>query len=112
MKILNGFLICTLFLCLCWFPAPTKSGMLTNSPDEIPISNESPKQQAEDIPRCNRELLINYGLKGVAEPVITNHQFCPAITQNCCTNADEVRSMEMWSSELKPIVERYIHSIR
>jgi len=84
----------------------TSTGMLDNSADEIPITNTEQKQEAEEIPHCNQELLINYGLKGVGQPVITNHEFCPAIVQNCCTNDDEARSMEIWNADIKPIVER------
>jgi len=64
------------------------------------------KQEAEDITECNRELLINYGMNGLGSPVITNHESCPAIVQNCCTADDEARSMEMWVEEGKPMMER------
>jgi len=82
------------------------ASMLTNSSEEIPITDDVPKQEAEEITHCNQELLINYGLKGVGSPVITNHEFCPSIVQNCCTNDDEARSMEIWNADIKPIVER------
>lgn len=92
------------------------ASILTNTPDEIPIDSVQVKQDAEEILHCNRELLINYGLKGYGEPTITNHPFCPAISQNCCNNEDEGRTMEVWNAEIKPIVERhyetYIHSIK
>ena len=93
-----------------------QASILNSTPDEIPIESSQVKQEAEEILHCNTELLINYGLKGTSEPTITNHQFCPAIAQNCCTNEDEVRSMEIWNAEIKPVVERHYetfnHSIK
>lgn len=108
MKIFNLLRTAVLALALAQLPGHAwAASMLTNSATEIPITNEVPKQEAEEIPHCNTELLINYGLKGYGEPVITNHEFCPSIVQNCCTNDDEARSMEIWNADIKPIVERW-----
>ena len=74
----------------------------------IPITPQVVKQEAEDIAECNRELLINYGMNGLGSPIITNHDSCPAVVQNCCTVDDEARSMEMWIEEGKPMMERYM----
>lgn len=107
MKILKKLRIALFVVAVTLLPGGGwAASMLTNSATEIPITNEIPKQEAEEIPHCNQELLINYGLKGVGEPVITNHEFCPSIVQNCCTNDDEARSMEIWNADIKPIVER------
>jgi len=99
-------IILTLALMAVFLREIQSASMLTNNKDEIPIEENQNKQQAEEIPHCNQELLINYGLKGVGQPVITNHEFCPSIVQNCCTNDDEARSMENWNAEIKPIVQR------
>jgi hypothetical protein len=82
------------------------AGMLTNTPEEIPITDQVQKQEAEEILHCNQELLINYGLKGYGEPTITNHKYCPSIVQNCCTDDDEERSNAIWTADIQPVVER------
>ena len=100
------FVFSTLLIILGLSSTVLTAGMLTNSAEEIPIAEDNPKQEAEDITHCNNELLINYGLGGQHEPVITNHMFCPAISQNCCNNNDEAKSMQIWEADIKPVVER------
>lgn len=81
--------------------------MVTNTPDEIPIKSEDPPQNEEEIIKCNEEILIQYGLMGgQGVPTNKNQKYCPTINQNCCTNGDAERSMEVWENEIKPIVER------
>lgn len=106
MKILKPTSIVLLVSASVLFSTPATCGMLTNTPDEIPIANPDPKQEAEEILHCNTELLINYGLKGYGEPTITNHRYCPAIVQNCCTDHDEEVSNAIWTADIQPVVER------
>lgn len=107
MKIFTGSSIILLAALLLTFPEWTSSAsMLTNSPEEIPITSQVPKQEAEEILHCNQELLIYYGLKGFGEPTVTNHMYCPSIVQNCCTDDDEERSKAIWMADIQPVVER------
>ncbi len=42
--------------------------------------------------RCNQELMMSYGLTGYSFPKIRTHQFCPMVSDNCCTPQDEIMS--------------------
>lgn len=82
------------------------TSMITNTATEIPVTDDTPHQEEEDILQCNEEILRNYGMLGNPEPTNANHKFCPTINQNCCSQADQDRSMEMWNDEIKPVIER------
>lgn len=56
---------------------------------------------------CNRNLMFSYGMEGYDSPTLDQHQYCPLITQNCCKQEDELNSVKIWNTQLKPTIERY-----
>lgn len=56
---------------------------------------------------CHKEMMVSYGLEGEITPKISNHKYCPMVTQNCCTPEDEETSMHIWNNQVKFVVERY-----
>ena len=56
---------------------------------------------------CNQELMISYGLQGNSKPITRQHQYCPGLTQNCCTPDDEKSTMYYWTTDSKGKIERY-----
>lgn len=56
---------------------------------------------------CNQEMMLSYGLEGYSNAHVTPHRYCPMITHNCCTSADEATSMNLWNNQAKFIIEKY-----
>lgn len=70
------------------------------TPTNAPVANGE-KQE------CNQEMMLSYGLTGRSSAELNTHRYCPLITENCCTEDDEVTSMFLWTNEYKDKVERY-----
>ena len=52
-------------------------------------------------------MMSSYGLEGYATAQLQSHKYCPSITTNCCTPADETMSMQLWNNQAKYLIENY-----
>ena len=57
--------------------------------------------------KCNRQLLINYGLQGLPNAMIYPHDYCPSIQKNCCSVKDMQNSQQEWDNMIKFNIERW-----
>lgn len=57
--------------------------------------------------KCNRQILINYGMEGLPNAIIYPHDYCPSIQKNCCTMEDMERSKQEWNNLIKFSIERW-----
>ena len=62
------------------------------------------------IYKCNKNILIAYGLTGEDEPKMLTNKFCPNIHQNCCTPEDNIKSYDSWKNLYKPALETYYNT--
>lgn len=57
--------------------------------------------------QCKREIMKNFGLRGVSFSVPTPHKYCPGITKNCCSPEDAEYQYETWNKDTRFKLERY-----
>lgn len=79
-------------------PGQTASNVIATTKQIAPLNNEL---------TCNQEMMISYGLQGYGKPINQPHQFCPSVTENCCTFDDEKTTMYYWTTDSKHKIERY-----
>lgn len=116
MKFLFNRKVSLILICIVLIESYNSASMITNTSEEIPINDENIEQENEDVTKCNEEILIQYSLfgsqneiggqGGEGKPTNIKHDYCPNISQNCCSQADQDRSYENWTDEIKPVVER------
>lgn len=70
--------------------------------DEFVLANT-----VEDQLKCNSEILITYGLKGMEKAKVAPHSLCPKITHNCCSEEDQLTSLNLWKNDFQFRVENY-----
>ena len=87
-----------------------------SSPDSLRAAASVIKEKLSDSSQiladnpqlaCNQEIMISYGLTGYGQAMVQPHQFCPSVTDNCCTPDDELASMHYWSTDARFKIERY-----
>lgn len=61
--------------------------------------------------RCSQVLMNMFKMQGLAKPETRVHPSCPNVTVSCCSEADDKRSLELWNSSLKPLVEVRYESV-
>lgn len=72
------------------------------------ISNVTPyTTDTNTAVQCNQQMMTSYGLEGYTTAQVQTHKYCPSITQNCCTAADETMSMQLWNNQYKYTIENY-----
>ena len=61
--------------------------------------------------RCSQILMNMFKMEGLAKPETRVHPNCPNVKVSCCTEADDKRSLELWNSSLKPLIEVRYESV-
>lgn len=60
--------------------------------------------------QCNKEILISYGLNGLAKPEFYVHKQCPYLHNNCCSQKDYEKSEIYWQNSNKKKIETYYNT--
>lgn len=90
------------------FDTVSQAANVVPSHETTATTNIQSSQTTNSAPiRCNQEMMLSYGLEGYSTAQVSTHKYCPMITQNCCTAADETTSMQLWNNQVKYTVERY-----
>ena len=119
MKILSSASITTfLLLSLASFSiiSSISSSKSTKRLLEASKAGSSSVQVASGELSCNQEMMTSYGFQGLSEPSKKMHQFCPSVTNNCCSEDDVELSMKLWNNDsmrkIEAYYETYLYSLK